>query len=268
MKPASYKRVFAYLIDILMIACIGVIIGGFIPVSEKYEAASVELTDTLKDYTDKKIDEETYIEKVNDINYTLSKESLATSIITVVIYIGYFVILPYYWNSQTVGKRIMKIKIAPINDEKKLTMNNYLIRALIIDSILSSIISIVLILTLTKSMYITVDSYVANFFMYFYIISFIMILFRKDGMSLHDFIARTKVVMVSDNGEVIEEAMVIDETHEEVETKEIEEKKEVKEEKKEEVKKTSNKKTTTKKTGTKNTSKKVDTKKKETKKKN
>ncbi len=261
MKPASYKRVFAYLIDIVMIACIGVIIGGFIPVSEKYEAASVELTDTLKDYTDKKINEETYIEKVNDLNYTLSKESLATSIVTVVIYIGYFVILPYYWNSQTVGKRLMKIKIAPIDGEKKLTMNNYLIRALIIDSILSSIISIVLLLTLTKSMYITVDSYIANFFMYFYIISFIMILFRKDGMSLHDFIARTKVVMVSDNGEVVEEAVVVNETHDEVETKEIEEKKE-------EVKKTSNKKTTTKKTGTKDTSKKTETKKKETKKKN
>ena len=224
MKPASYKRVFAYLIDILMIACIGVLIGGFIPVSEKYEAASVELTDTLKDYTDKKIDEETYIEKVNDINYTLSKESLATSIITVVIYIGYFVILPYYWNSQTVGKKIMKIKIAPINEEKKLTMNNYLIRALIIDSILSSIISIVLLLIFNKANYIIIDNFVSNFFMYFYIISFIMILFRKDGMSLHDFIARTKVVMVDDKGEVVEEAIVVKENKEEKETKEIEEK--------------------------------------------
>ena len=224
MKPASYKRVFAYLIDIIVIAFIGVIIGGFIPVSEKYEVASIELTDTLKDYTDKKIDEETYIEKVNDINYTLSKESLATSIITVVIYIGYFVILPYYWNSQTVGKKIMKIKIAPINEEKKLTMNNYLIRALIIDSILSSIISIVLLLIFNKANYIIIDNFVSNFFMYFYIISFIMILFRKDGMSLHDFIARTKVVMVDDKGEVVEEAIVVKENKEEKETKEIEEK--------------------------------------------
>ncbi len=264
MKPASYKRIFAYLIDILMIACIGVIIGGFIPVSEKYEAASVELTDTLTDYTEKKINEETYIKKVNDINYTLSKESIATSIITVVVYIGYFVILPYYWNSQTVGKKIMKIKIVSLDSDKKLTMNNYLIRALIIDSILSSIISIVLLLTLNKSNYILVDNYVSNFFMYFYIISFIMILFRKDGMSLHDFIARTRVVMVDDKGEVVKEADVVNEVKEEInETKEIEETKEEKEEVK---KPSSKKKNTNKKTVKKEENKKTESKKTETKK--
>ena len=104
MKPASYKRIFAYIIDVIIIAFVGVLIGYVVPVSDAYEKASNELTETISDYTDKKIDDDEYLDKVNDISYTLNKESIPLSIISVVLYTIYFVVVPYYNNGQTFGK--------------------------------------------------------------------------------------------------------------------------------------------------------------------
>ena len=263
MKPMSYKRVLAYLIDVLLVSFIGVLIGYLIPVSSEYEKADTELRDALSDYSNKKIDDETYLEKLNDVSYTISKESVTLSIITVVIYIIYFVVVPYYYNGQTFGKKIMKMKIVS-NQNKKLSMNNYLIRALIIDSILSNIIGVVTVLFLTKSAYIASSNIVSNIFMYLYIVIFAMILFQKDGRGFHDIIAGTKVVMVDDNGDVVPEAEVVNEKKDE--PKEIETVKEVK---KEETKKETKPKTTkakstktpTKKTSTKSKPKTTNTKK-------
>ena len=43
MKPVSYKRILAYLIDILIVTCIATILTMFIPVSEEYTNQMNEL---------------------------------------------------------------------------------------------------------------------------------------------------------------------------------------------------------------------------------
>lgn len=263
MKPMSYKRVLAYLIDVLLVSFIGVLIGYLIPVSSEYEKADAELRDALSDYSNKKIDDEAYLEKLNDVSYTISKESVALTTITIVVYIIYFVVVPYYYNGQTFGKKIMKMKIVS-NQDKKLSMNNYLIRALIIDSILSNIIGVVTVLFLTKSAYIESSTIVSNIFMYLYIIIFAMILFQKDGRGLHDIIAGTKVVMVDESGNVVSEAIVVKEKKEEpkeIETVEEVKKEETKKENKPKTTKAKSTKTTTKKTSTKSKTKTTNTKK-------
>ena len=54
-------------------------------------------------------------------------------------------------NGQTLGKKIMKIQIVS-SENKKLSMNNYLIRSLLVDSILMNIISIITILLMNKTL--------------------------------------------------------------------------------------------------------------------
>ena len=204
MKPVSYKRILAYLIDIFIVICIATILTMFIPVSEEYTNQMNELNAVLEDYSSGDISETEYLEKFNDISYIVNKESVQVSIVSVVLSTIYFVVLAYYMNGQTFGKKIMKIQVVSANS-KKLTMNNYLIRSLIVDSILMNAISIIAILFLEKSSYLKVYDVTSTIFGAIYVVIFAMILFRQDGRGLHDLLANTKVISLNDNKVLNEE---------------------------------------------------------------
>lgn len=204
MKPVSYKRILAYLIDIFIVICIATILTIFIPVSEEYTNQMNELNAVLEDYSSGDISETEYLEKFSDISYIVNKESVQVSIVSVVLSTIYFVVLAYYMNGQTFGKKIMKIQVVSANS-KKLTMNNYLIRSLIVDSILMNAISIIAILFLEKSSYLKVYDVTSTIFGAIYVVIFAMILFRQDGRGLHDLLANTKVISLNDNKVLNEE---------------------------------------------------------------
>ena len=206
MKPVSYKRILAYLIDIFIVICIATILTMFIPVSEEYVNQMNELNEVLEDYSSGDILETEYLEKFNDISYIVNKESVQVSIVSVVLSTIYFVVLAYYMNGQTFGKKIMKIQVVSANS-KKLTMNNYLIRSLIVDSILMNTISIVTILFLEKSSYLKVYDATSTIFGAIYVVIFAMILFRQDGRGLHDLLANTKVISLNDKKVLNEETI-------------------------------------------------------------
>ena len=206
MKPVSYKRILAYLIDIFIVICIATILTMFIPVSEEYTNQMNELNAVLEDYSSGDISETEYLEKFNDISYIVNKESVQVSIVSVVLSTIYFVVLAYYMNGQTFGKKIMKIQVVSANS-KKLTMNNYLIRSLIVDSILMNAISIIAILFLEKSSYLKVYDVTSTIFGAIYVVIFAMILFRQDGRGLHDLLANTKVISLNDKKVLNEETI-------------------------------------------------------------
>ena len=113
-------------------------------------------------------------------------------------------------NGETLGKKLMKIKITSNND-KKLTMNNYLIRALVIDSVLMNIITIITILLFSKDIYLTSYNIISYVFSFVYIVSLAMILFSKNGRGLQDILANTKVIStetIEEKQEVLEEEKI------------------------------------------------------------
>lgn len=193
MKSNSYKRITAYLVDIMIITFISSLITFVIPTSENYTKLTKQFSNLTEEYANQKITKEEYLTKGSEINYSLSKETVAESIVTLVITISYFVVFTYFMNGETIGKKIMKIKITS-NNHKKLTMNNYLVRSLIINSILLQFISILTILFLDKTTYLSVYNIISNVFSIIFVVSFMMILFRKDGRGLHDILANTKVI--------------------------------------------------------------------------
>ena len=193
MKSNSYKRITAYFVDIMIITFISSLITFVIPTSENYTKLTKQFSNLTEEYANQKITKEEYLTKGSEINYSLSKETVAESIVTLVITISYFVVFTYFMNGETIGKKIMKIKITS-NNQKKLTMNNYLVRSLIINSILLQFISILTILFLDKTTYLSVYNIISNVFSIIFVVSFMMILFRKDGRGLHDILANTKVI--------------------------------------------------------------------------
>ena len=210
MKANSYKRVLAYLVDVMIISFVSLLLTYFVPTSENYNKLNKEFETLTIDYRNQEVTMEEYLEKGTDINYQLNKEAVPQTIVSTVLSIIYFVVLAYFMNGETLGKKLMKIKITSNND-KKLTMNNYLIRALVIDSVLMNIITIITILLFSKDIYLTSYNIISYVFSFVYIVSLAMILFSKNGRGLQDILANTKVIStetIEEKQEVLEKEKI------------------------------------------------------------
>lgn len=196
--PAQFnKRFFAYIIDIFIVLVIANLITMFIPISEKTQDYYKELQTTQKKMYDKEIDVKEYTDIVLEDNYNISKGTVLISLTSIIIYILYFVVYQVYNNGQTVGKKLMKIKVKSITDES-LSINTMLFRALIIYGIAANIINLILILLLKKELYLSISNTISIIQSLVVIISVFMILFSKQKRGIHDIITKTEVVNKED----------------------------------------------------------------------
>ena len=196
--PAQFnKRFFAYIIDIFIVLVIANLITMFIPISEKTQDYCKELQTTQKKMYDKEIDVKEYTDIVLEDNYNISKGTVLISLTSIIIYILYFVVYQVYNNGQTVGKKLMKIKVKSITDES-LSINTMLFRALIIYGIAANIINLMLILLLKKELYLSISNTISIIQSLIVIISVFMILFSKQKRGIHDIITKTEVVNKED----------------------------------------------------------------------
>lgn len=196
--PAQFnKRFFAYIIDIFIVLVIANLITMFIPISEKTQDYYKELQTTQKKMYDKEIDVKEYTDIVLEDNYNISKGTVLISLTSIIIYILYFVVYQVYNNGQTVGKKLMKIKVKSITDEP-LSINTMLFRALLIYGIAANIINLILILLLKKELYLSISNTISIIQSLIVIISVFMILFSKQKRGIHDIITKTEVVNKED----------------------------------------------------------------------
>lgn len=220
----SLKRIIAFVIDVVIISLVVSLINllPIDPYQEKYK-------DTYEKYNEvvKKSSEDgshDYKDEIIELNYEVYKYRTYSSIISATALILYFGVVPLIMNGQTIGKKIMKLKIVSIND-KKLNFWKYLIRIVILNNIWLSLINVgaVYIVSGVKFYYVTyVISMLSSLI---YMLNLIMVMFRKDNRGLHDMVVGTKVIQVNED--------VIIENVEEVKEKEsIKEKASKKEKKK------------------------------------
>lgn len=196
--PAQFnRRFFAYIIDIFIVLVIANLITIFIPISEKTQDYYKELQTTQKKMYDKEIDVKEYTDIVLEDNYNISKGTVLISLTSIIIYILYFVVYQVYNNGQTVGKKLMKIKVKSTTDES-LSINTMLFRALIIYGIAANIINLILILLLKKELYLSISNTINIIQSLIVIISVFMILFSKQKRGIHDIITKTEVVNKED----------------------------------------------------------------------
>jgi len=193
MKTLNYRRIIAYGIDILIVTILSFILTYFIPTTDEYNDAFNHYISLMNDYTDGKISQKDYQKGSDNDIYVINKESIPITIVTSVLTICYFVVFNYYMNGQTLGKKILKLRIVS-NDDTSLNMNNYLIRSLLANSVLMNIINIIFILVLKKGPYIVLNNITTYLSGAIYIVIFGMMLFRTDNRGLQDILAKTKVI--------------------------------------------------------------------------
>ena len=247
------KRVMAYIIDVLIFSIVltPIINWSVInPYIDEYTENYSEYTELIEQANAGEIDTETdeYKDKIVDLNYNINKYKVISSSISVVGFILYFAVLQWALKGQTIGKKIMKIRVVANKEDKKLNVGNYILRSLILNNIIFSIILIIGVYIFKAPGYYTLSMVVSYLQLLVMSLIMLMVVLRKDFRGLHDFVAGTKVI----------DLVVPVQDEASLEKEEVEEKQviEVKEKvKDEEVKKTSNNKSKRKKTNNKGKSK-------------
>lgn len=197
MKVKFMKRFGAYFIDVILLMLVVSIISPIIPKSADTNALSKETTAVVEDFANKKLDQKEFIKKTNDLSYDLARATYLESVVSIICYLLYFVVMPLFTKGQTLGKKLMKIKIVN-NDGSEVGTNGLLFRGLILYGILSSIITLILLLVTSKSTYIGTSGNITALFGLINIVSFVMILVRKDGRGIHDLLGNTKVISIEE----------------------------------------------------------------------
>ena len=190
MKANFIQRALAYLLDIFILSFIfSIITIGFKPntdVEEKYN-------EVYDNYIKGEITAEQYLDEYTDVLYDMQKANALPNAINTVLIIAYFIVFQYLNKGQTIGKKLLKIKI--VNEDKKdISLKQILIRGIMIYSILSSLINIILFFNVSRKVYMTSYLSIGAIESLILFLSAIFILYRNDKKALHDIVSKSIVI--------------------------------------------------------------------------
>ena len=191
-KALFIQRLFAYLIDIVIISFIAGLIAIPFVDAEQYNKYSKDLKEMTQKFTTNEISTEDYLIQSESLTYTISRLNGPTTFITVVLGVLYFVVFQVYNSGKTIGKKLLSIKV--ISEDGDLTINQMIFRSFIANSILLNIINVILLITMNKSGYIYTYGGFELIQYVITIVSLFMVMFSKEGKAVHDRLVHTKVV--------------------------------------------------------------------------
>lgn len=186
------KRMGAFIIDGFIFSLIFGIFMMLIPESSNVTNLNNELATLSESVLNKEISLSIYFNQYAGIVHSLDKELFLSNLFNFMLMIGYFVILPFYYNGQTLGKKILKIKV--VKDSGELTINDLLIRNIITNGLLFSLIGFAIIFIAGDITYFTIISILGIVEFLLVIISVFMVLYRHDKKGLHDLLCKTSVI--------------------------------------------------------------------------
>lgn len=188
------KRLLAYLIDNILLGAILALVMLIVPVSTNQINLANEL-ETIEDkFVKEEITVEEYINQAIEINYQLAKERAWYPIINIAFILIYFVIIPFYKDGATFGKRKCGIKV--VSNDGNLTMNQLIIRNFIVNGLLQMLLTMVCLYILPSVSYFYAELILSLFQFILIVVTGAYMIKRSDSKGIQDILTNTKVVEV------------------------------------------------------------------------
>jgi len=192
MKATFFERLGAYFIDKIIVSLIfSLITLGFGSYTSNTEKLMLELDDKLLENA---ITPEEYLEEYQELLYDYQKENVLQSGISVALTIAYYVVFQYMNKGQTLGKKLLNIRVVDKDTNKPISILKGLLRSFIVLSILSGTLSILFLYILNRNSYFISYSTLLVIEGLFTLITIFLVLYKKDSRGLHDLMANTIVI--------------------------------------------------------------------------
>lgn len=194
-KAYFFKRFLAYLVDIILVSIVATLIA--LPFrTESIEKVDNQIIEVTQKALQGKIKTEAYTTQLNELAYQKAKLDGISNIIIILISVLNFIVYQGITKGQTIGKKLLKIKIVKINGNE-LTFNDLIFRNLLNNFIFFDILLAVFAL-IGRKPYIYGYRSINIVETILLIVSVFMIAIRKDGRSVMDLLTNTMVVKVEE----------------------------------------------------------------------
>lgn len=190
MKASFIKRISAFIIDYFIITFVLSLIVTICNFNNNNLFDKIGEVSNM--YSSGEITEKEYVNKVLEINYNAQKANIPESCLSIALMVGYYVIFAYLNKGQTLGKKIFKITV--VEKDKNPSIKSLCIRSLFIYGIITNLYNVIFINWFNIKNFGYGNMIVSYLETFFIIISFFMILYKKDGRGLHDLLANTNVI--------------------------------------------------------------------------
>ena len=198
-KASFQKRLLAYLIDIIIVFILVMLLEMLLPKNNNISILNQQFND-LNDAAGK-MELSVYFKEATILFRDLDKAKVMYSVLNAVLIFVYFIFVPYFFDGQTLGKKILKIKTIR-NDKECLSLKNLVIKNMIDTGLMYMLVSLALMYILPSGPYFICTFVFSILQICLIIISIVMIITRKDKRGLNDILSGTKVIEDNDNIEV------------------------------------------------------------------
>ena len=192
----KYKRLIAYILDMLIIYIISSLIFMIVFRNDyqKYTEATEDYFNNITNIAKETKDRNKMVDNVNEISYNYIKLGTTQTIFVITTEI-YFIFIQFFLNGQTLGQKLLKIKIVPLEGEK-LEAGLFVLREIVLLVIPIRVIDLIALLTTGMNTYLKINNLTSNLNSIISILIIGTILFRQDERGIHDLISKTKVIRV------------------------------------------------------------------------
>lgn len=196
-----FRRLIAYFIDFFIVAGIASCISyiPFLnPQKDAYEKKYNEIISLYEKLEQNVISQDEYTNEYISLYYDLNHLDLNYMIINLIVLIAYFGVYQYQGNGQTLGKKLMKIRVVSKDEKKSVGLLSYLIRCVVLNNIVITLLQVAILCFYSVDHYYFIYSNInLAGYVLIYVILFLFLV-RKDHRGLHDLIAGTNVVFVEE----------------------------------------------------------------------